>query len=95
MPARWDWPLRRAARIVAAGGAGGFGATRLSSKVHASCLNTEISMPPKPLAGGSAETIKLVPYGCTKFRISMFPLTETGPAWVAELPESGTRREHK
>ena len=27
-------------------------------------------------SGGSPERIALIPYGCTKFRISMFPITE-------------------
>jgi hypothetical protein len=34
-------------------------------------------LPAKPVSGGaSPERISLVPYGCTKFRVSMFPVTE-------------------
>ena len=37
---------------------------------------TEVqALPAVPLEGGRAETIRLIPYGCTKFRISMFPVT--------------------
>ena len=32
-------------------------------------------VPDGPVVGDSSETIRLVPYGCTKFRISMFPVT--------------------
>ena len=32
-------------------------------------------LPPAPVNTGRAATITLVPYGCTKFRVSMFPLT--------------------
>ena len=93
MPARWDWPLRAPVELPLPAARADWTPTRLSSKVHASCLNTEFFMPPKPLAGGSAETIKLVPYGCTKFRISMFPLTKRA-AWAAELPKVG-QQEHE
>ncbi len=33
------------------------------------------ALPSEPVAGDSSESITLVPYGCTKFRISMFPVT--------------------
>lgn len=39
-------------------------------------------LPATPITGGKAATITLVPYGCTKFRISMFPVAgggESGP----------------
>jgi len=32
-------------------------------------------LPAAPINDGRATTITLVPYGCTKFRVSMFPLT--------------------
>jgi hypothetical protein len=65
MPARWDWPL--AAPL----------------KLHANAV--EIAWNPDPRAprlpllpaakGKSPERVTLIPYGCTKFRISMFPVT--------------------
>ena len=34
-------------------------------------------LPAEPVVrGGSPERITLIPYGCTKFRISMFPITQ-------------------
>jgi len=33
-------------------------------------------LPKEPVTGGEATTITLVPYGCTKFRISMFPVSQ-------------------
>ena len=33
------------------------------------------ALPAAPVEAGRAETIRLIPYGCTKFRISMFPVT--------------------
>jgi hypothetical protein len=32
------------------------------------------ALPERPVNGATHETIRLVPYGCTKFRISMFPV---------------------
>ena len=34
-------------------------------------------LPAQPVSGGEETTIELVPYGVTKFRVSMFPVTET------------------
>ncbi len=36
------------------------------------------ALPDKPSRGGSRELIRLIPYGCTKFRISMFPVSGRG-----------------
>jgi len=62
MPARWDWPLD----------------APLSISVPARQFDwhptNAQSLPAEPVTGGKAETIRLVPYGCTKFRISMFPV---------------------
>jgi len=68
MPARWDWPL--AAPL----------------KVRANAIEVAWNPDPKaprlPLLAAakrkSPERLTLVPYGCTKFRISMFPVT-AGP----------------
>jgi hypothetical protein len=39
------------------------------------------ALPDAPVAGKNAQPIRLVPYGCTKFRISMFPVTPR--AWAS------------
>ena len=36
-------------------------------------------LPSAPIPAGAAEKIALVPYGCAKFRVSMFPVTERTP----------------
>ena len=66
MPAHWDWPLD--APVV------------LKAPVQFfDWKPTDVeSLPAKPI-GGIATTVSLVPYGCTKFRISMFPVTQR--AW--------------
>ena len=63
MPARWDWPLD--APVV------------LKVPAHAfDWRPTDAqALPEKPVTGTTSETVRLVPYGCTKFRISMFPVT--------------------
>ena len=38
------------------------------------------ALPDGPVSGVASEQIRLVPYGCTKFRISMFPVTPK--AWA-------------
>ena len=67
MPARWDWPLD----------------APLALRVPARAFDwqpTETqALPPAPVAGDATDVIRLVPYGCTKFRISMFPVT--AKAW--------------
>jgi uncharacterized protein len=65
MPGRWDWPL----------------ASPLKLHAHAMTIDwkptLEKPLPSEPFAkGGASEPITLVPYGCTKFRVSMFPVTE-------------------
>ena len=36
-------------------------------------------LPPEPIAKREpTETVTLIPYGCTTFRISMFPINEAG-----------------
>ncbi|MHC1769912.1 MAG: beta-L-arabinofuranosidase domain-containing protein [Verrucomicrobiia bacterium] len=75
MPVRWDWPLR----------------SPLTLRANA----VEIPWNPDPkaprlpvlpaLRSGSAESVRLVPYGCTKFRISMFPVAATPEVKPAEI----------
>ena len=43
-------------------------------------------MPKQPVEGGRPTTITLVPYGCTKYRISMFPVT--AKTWRQGIPAS-------
>ena len=63
MPAHWDWPLDAPLRLTAPAQAFDWQASDAQA------------LPERPVAGTTRETIRLVPYGCTKFRISMFPVT--------------------
>jgi uncharacterized protein len=63
MPARWDWPLDAPVAVKVAARSFDWNPTDAQA------------LPDKPVAGRASETIRLVPYGCTKFRISMFPVT--------------------
>jgi hypothetical protein len=63
MPEHWDWPLD--APVVLEAPARSFDWRPTDAQ----------ALPDKPVAGAASETIRLVPYGCTKFRISMFPVT--------------------
>lgn len=69
MPARWDWPhaapvsLTVPARAVERNAGDGHGDT----------------LPDAPVAGKEREMLDLIPYGCAKFRVSMFPVTPN--AW--------------
>ena len=75
MPAQWDWPL----------------ASPVALKVHAKAFDwnpTDVQpLPDAPATGGKAESIRLVPYGCTKFRVSMFPVTAGKFAGMAPTPK--------
>jgi hypothetical protein len=65
MPVRWDWPLAAPLRLCA-------NAVACTWKPTA-----KNPLPAKPISSQEpGEKIALVPYGCTKFRISMFPITE-------------------
>jgi hypothetical protein len=70
MPARWNWPLD----------------APLALKVPAQAFDWRPTdahaLPEKPVTGSASESIRLIPYGCTKFRISMFPVTAR--AWPPE-----------
>jgi hypothetical protein len=48
------------------------------------------ALPDAPVEGGKLEVINLVPYGCTKFRISMFRVTDK--AWRREHKETEPKR---
>ncbi|MHB8972049.1 MAG: beta-L-arabinofuranosidase domain-containing protein [Pirellulaceae bacterium] len=68
LPAHWDWPMD----------------APVSLRVPARAIDWQPTdaqaLPDKPLTGTASETLRLVPYGCTKFRISMFPVTPR--AWT-------------
>lgn len=67
MPAHWDWPLDAPIALKAPAVAFDWQPTDAQA------------LPDKPVAGTASETVRLVPYGCTKFRVSMFPVTQR--AW--------------
>ena len=68
MPDKWNWPL--AAPL------------KLRTKATPIAWNPEPAAPCLPAAPfakvAAPEPITLVPYGCTKFRIAMFPVTADG-----------------
>ena len=62
MPAKWDWPPAAPLTLERCEG------LRLETDGRSGVAHA-------PVEAGRAETIRLIPYGCTKFRISMFPVT--------------------
>jgi uncharacterized protein len=65
LPDKWDWPLESPLKLRAR-------AVSIDWKP-----TLEMPLPSAPFAkAGPSETMILVPYGCTKFRVSMFPVTE-------------------
>ncbi len=73
MPAKWDWPLASPLKLRANGVAIDWNPTAKAPR-----------LPSAPIATREGpERITLIPYGCTKFRVSMFPITER----VLNLPE--------
>ena len=74
MPAHWDWPL--AAPVTLSVPVRSFGWKPTFTN----------ALPDAPVTGDRSETVELIPYGCTKFHISMFPVTPR--AWEgAPLPQ--------
>ena len=75
MPPKWDWPLD----------------APLKMQIHAVAADWNPdpgapTLPNQPIVKQSlSETITLVPYGCTKFRISMFPVTAAAEVNVAAI----------
>jgi hypothetical protein len=87
MPAKWNWPLESPLKLHAPAQSFEWkSATRralpaeLVAKGEASQFQPEkvvTLLPVEAVAGGAVpENITLVPYGCAKFRVSMFPITE-------------------
>jgi hypothetical protein len=78
MSARWDWPLNAP--------------LKLQARVAEIIWDPDPKAPRLPFLPATkskpAETVTLVPYGCTKFRISMFPVTaepEVKPAAIRRI----------
>jgi uncharacterized protein len=65
MPAKWDWPLASPLKLVV-------------DAAPCQWTPTDKSpLPAKPVENPkTSEKIELIPYGCTKFRVSMFPVTQ-------------------
>lgn len=66
MPAKWNWPLESPLKLQA------------NAVACDWTLTPQNPLPARPIAAAKPpEQITLVPYGCTKFRVSMFPVTES------------------
>ena len=63
MPTKWEWPLNAPLKLTVP-------AVEFDWKP----IGTQ-PLPKQPVEGGKPTTVTLVPYGCTKYRISMFPVT--------------------
>lgn len=72
MPPHWDWPLQAPLEL------------EIPARNFDWHPTDAQALPGEPVAGGNPEVITLVPYGCTKFRISMFPVTAR--AWGRANP---------
>lgn len=70
MPPKWDWPLDAPIAL------------RVPARAFDWKPTNEHALPDTAVAGDQPQTIRLIPYGCTKFRISMFPVTAR--AWGGE-----------
>jgi hypothetical protein len=70
MPASWRWQLEAPVTL------------RVPARTFDWNPTEEQSLPDEPVTGGEAASISLVPYGCAKFRISMFPVTSK--AWQTQ-----------
>jgi len=81
LPSSWDWPLAAPLRL------------RVDAVPCAWTPTPEQPLPAEPVrATGAPERITLVPYGCTKFRVSMFPVTEPLRRQTASGERAGNRR---
>ena len=63
MPVHWDWPLNSPVIL------------KVPAKAFDWNPTDAQALPDKPVTGTVSESVGLIPYGCTKFRISMFPVT--------------------
>jgi uncharacterized protein len=65
MPAQWDWPLAAPLKL------------RANAVPCPWTPEPKSPLPTSPIVTQEpSEKITLIPYGCTKFRVSMFPVTE-------------------
>jgi hypothetical protein len=75
MPARWDWPINAP--------------LKLRAQAVEIAWNPDPKAPKLPmfpsLRSKPVEPVVLVPYGCTKFRISMFPITAQAEVKPADI----------
>jgi len=76
MPPKWDWPLEAPIAL------------EVSAKRFDWNPTDAQPLPDAPMEQGDPETIRLVPYGCTKFRVAMFPVTSR--AWGATFEGRNT-----
>jgi len=87
MPDRWGWPLDSPLKLKVRARRFDWPAvirkalpTEPVAPGEASAFQPNMvvtHLPERPVAnGGPSEEISLVPYGCTRFRVSMFPITE-------------------
>jgi hypothetical protein len=80
MPDVWNWPLEATLKL------------QIGAVACDWTPSPENPLPAGPASNrASRETVTLIPYGCTKFRISMFPVTER--AW--KMFESEGRDEQR
>ncbi|MEI8371280.1 MAG: beta-L-arabinofuranosidase domain-containing protein [Planctomycetota bacterium] len=63
MPPAWSWPLDAPVKLS------------VPAQVIDWNPTDAQALPDAPVTGKGSQSIRLVPYGCTKFRISMFPVT--------------------
>jgi lysophospholipase L1-like esterase len=78
LPARWDWPLAAPLKMRA-------NAVEVTWRPDPKAPRLPLLPAPK---SGPVERITLVPYGCTKFRIAMLPVTaepEVKPAAIRRI----------
>jgi len=81
MPAKWDWPLESPLKL------------RVPAISFDWKPKHEAALPTAPVpATGEVSKITLVPYGCTKLRVSMFPVTEPTGAKAATSKPAGSQR---
>ena len=71
MPSQWAWPLDAPLQLSVQAREFDWQPTEL------------LPLPKEPVKGGRRTKVLLVPYGCTKFRVSMFPVSEA--TWATAL----------